>query len=222
MQLLRRFIADEDAARTEGRTGALWDKERARIAPLVKRAWRELNHKEREALYLHLMRRTNRLPNVEEFEFGSLSQAYITLDPNWDRVGLSFRFGRSPRGLLTTGFVENYKEFRARDQVLERFRGFPDAHKLRGRAKRFTKDAEAYSRVALDAMRHCGYSETADPDEVPNSLTYWGLMLLVAFDSASWLDCTDELASLPAFAENEEHRRGLEATAAAVAALDQG
>lgn len=216
MQLLRRFIEDEELALKEGRTGELWEKERARMGPLLKRAWRDLSMKECQRLYVHLMRRTRRLPEVGEFDFLNLSSAYIELDPDWDRIGLTFRFGRSPRGLLTTGFVEQPKEFFARHKLLERFRGFPDAKRLRGRANRFKKDAERYGKVALDALRHCGYSETNDADEVPDSVTYWGLILLVAFDPVARLDCWDELASLPAFSSDEAHRNGLEETVRAV------
>ncbi|QDV07839.1 hypothetical protein Poly30_33720 [Planctomycetes bacterium Poly30] len=81
-----------------------------------------------------------------------------------------------------------------------------------GTDSKFQKDAERYGAAALDALRHCGYSETKDPDEVPDSVTYWGLLLLVAFDPARRLDCWDELESLEAFASDERHRRGLAET----------
>lgn len=215
-QLLRRFIADEDEAFAKGDVGNLWDTERARIAPLVKRCFRELNFREQESLYFHLMRRTRRLPNVGASEFWGIGAAYMKLNPDWDRIGMTFRLGRDMVGLLPSGPVEDAKEYSARDKLLARFQGFPDADKLRGRAAKFQKDAAEYAGVALDAMRHCGFSETKNGEDVPTSNTYWGLILLVAFDPALRLDCFEQLRGIEAFAGDAEHERGLNATAEAV------
>ncbi len=219
VQLLHRFITDEEAAMAEGRVGTLWDKERARIAPLVKRAFRELSPNDRKALYLHLMRRTKRLPDVALSEFWDLGEVYLDLDPDWDRIGMTFRLGRSKSEVLPSGFVKDAKEYAARDKLLSRFSGFPDPEKLRMRAAKFKKDAASYGRVALDALRHCGFSETKGGNDIPTSNTYWGLILLVAFDPTLRLDCFEELRSIEAFAGDTDHEQGLQATAAAVDAL---
>jgi hypothetical protein len=219
LQLLHRFIADEEAAMAEGRVGTLWDSERTRIAPLAKRAFLQLYFKDRRKLYLHLMRRTRRLPTVAPSEYWDLGQIYLDLDPDWDRIGMTFRLGRSQAALLPSGFVQDAKEYAARDSLLRRFSGFPDSDKLRVRAARFEKDATTYAGTALEALRHCGFSETRTEDDVPTSNTYWGLILLVAFDPALRLDCFEELRNIEAFARDAEHERGLEATAAAVDGL---
>lgn len=216
--LLKRFIDDEDRAQEAGTVGQIWEAERGRIGALVGHAWRHLSWKECEALYAHLMRRTRRLPQVQASEFMNLGKAYVTIDPDWDRIGLAFRFGRTPRAILATGFVDTPQEFEARRKILDRFSGFPDRQALFRRAGRFRKDGEAYASVALDALRTCGYTETRDEDAVPDSLTYWGLMLLVAFDAPKWNDCCDELACLPAFQENKTHVAGMAGAAEAVEA----
>ena len=218
-QLLRRFIADEEEALREGRMGTLWDKERGRISPLVKRCFREFFGKDRERLYYHLMRRTRRLPNVDPSEYWNVGAAYMDLDPDWDRIGMTFRLGRDKAGLLPSGFTEDAKEYVKRDKLLARFMGFPDADKLRLRAAKFEQDAAQFAGVALDALRHCGFSETKRSEDVPTSNTYWGLILLVAFDPALRLDCFDQLRSIEAFANDAEHERGLVATAEAVDGL---
>lgn len=215
-QLLHRFIADEDEAFAEGRMGTVWAKERERIAPLARRCFLDLSGTERERLYFHLMRRTKRLPNVEPHEFWGVGTAYLELDPDWDRIGMAFRLGRDKAGPLPSGLVEDMKEYSVRHKLLARFLGFPDADKLRLRAAKFQKDAATYASIALDAMRHCGFSETKDTAGVPTSNTYWGLILVVAFDPALRLDCFEQLRSIEAFANDAEHERGLNATAEAV------
>ncbi len=67
--LLKRFIADEDAALREGRCGTVWNKEKGRIGPLVKRAWKELPCADCASLYAHLMRRTGKIPNVADVDY---------------------------------------------------------------------------------------------------------------------------------------------------------
>lgn len=216
IELLRRFIADESEAFAKGGVGSLWDAERARIAPLVKRAFRSLSFLEQEQLYFHLMRRTRRLPNVGASEFRAVGVAYIKLNPDWDRIGMAFRLGFDLEGSLPGGAVEDAKEYSERDHLLARFQGFPDADKLRKRAAKFRKDAARFAGVALDAMRHCGFSEASNADDVPSSNTYWGLILLVAFDPVLRLDCFEQLRGIESFANDEEHERGLNATVEAV------
>lgn len=216
IELLHRFIAEEEEAFADGRVGTLWDKERARIAPLARRCFREFFGAEREKLFFHLMRRTRRLPNVDPSQFMDVGLAYLKLDPDWDRIGMTFRLGRDMAGDLPSGPVEDALEYNARHKLLARFQGFPSPDKLRVRAAKFQSDAVQYAGTALDAMRHRGFSETKNGEDVPTSNTYWGLILLVAFDPALRLDCFEQLRSIEAFANDPEHERGLQATVEAV------
>lgn len=229
-QLLRDFVAAEEAVLGGGKVQRLWASKHHLIRPLIAKAVTLLGEDEAATFHYHLMRVDGRVPKVPAKAWPLLVRAYERLvsqldDPKVNGLrhveGL-YVFGFDASGVLPSGKADADAGL-ASIAFVTKVLSFTNLPGMRKKAATSLAPFAGQAPALLEALRYLNYrhDNRYDPAVVPypyTDLLFWGMVSVVALDKATREVMAAELAAadLP---EQEAHARIVAAVLAEVKPL---